>query len=307
MGIFDNKTQNRTLAPGEIDVAASVPGFFQKGQVYYVNVNVSVASTKKWPLGPVVFSASADDATAGSDQTLTGNYRPENDTYGFAPIAITGIPLSNPLAVLVKGDSIVVGGTGRSQAYGNYGKGAIPRALTALGVAWGTEAINGAALNAFQSPSLIDPNTSSNTKPNNRVLDAIAQYYTHFIQALGMNDINLAVPLSAIKFHMANWHRWAKGKGLVVGQTTISVWSSFSAQLKADLVSLNTDIRSKTGMPNIDSIIEYADLWETARNSGTIKPGLTTDGVHPNDTGVTTLATTLGPELQKFLSRRNLI
>lgn len=307
LGLWDNNTQNRVLTAGEIDVACRFGCPAVAGQVYYIHVNVTVTSGQRWPVGPVVFVGSGDGWETGADRTISGAYSGAFDTYAFVPIAVTAIPYAPAAAVLVKGDSIVVGGTGRTQTYGNYGKGAICRSLTSIGVAWGTEAINGAALNAKQSPNMIDPDLNTNTKPNNRVLDRIASYYTHFIQELGTNDINLGVAVSIIKTHMANWHRWAKGNGLVVSQQTITVWSSFDATKKSALVSLNTDIRAKTGLPDIDYILEVADLWETARNSGTINASLTTDGVHPNDAGVTSLAASLAQPLRDFTSVRTLI
>jgi hypothetical protein len=277
-GLSDGKP-SASLAAGALDVPFEFPIHLVKGQTYWLRVHVSVASAGQfWPLGRVGWATLGEGATANADQTLSGDPG-SGDFWGFGPVAFTGIPTNeNPVVWLFNGDSILKGYSA-SNPNGLPNHGVLAQAAEELGQPWMINSIVGYGLYS-DAPENIDYG-SPGSVPNMRLRARLARYATHYLQCVGTNDINNGQPVDTLRWRMAQHSRWARGLGLIPCQTTLSVWTAWNAAKKADLVTINTLIRNRTNVGPLTGVIDFADAWETARNSGVIRSGYSSDGVHP--------------------------
>lgn len=211
----------------------------------------------------------------------------------FAPSVITARTPTRYAVVGIMGDSLSVG-TGDSINNGGY----VKRGLVAIpGITLG----RGSERASTTAPAQLHARRF-------RYLDAC----THVICQYGVNDIGNNQSLATIQASLVALWFTASRRGLPIYQTTITPSTGNDATKEAVRVSLNTWIRDGAPILNgvavatgssatgtlragaighpLTTLIEVADLAETARNSGVYKAGYSDDGTHPNAVGAAALA-----------------
>lgn len=261
--------------------SVAIPGCIPRGALFAVRIYWT-STTGILSVGQslnTVGSTGFEQGVSGiTDKTMSGSVT--GSSTNFPPIAIIGTTDQPSFAVL--GDSIGYGQGDAQDVGGDYGF-----IMKSLGPFY-------AYMNLTRSGDQADKFVASST---NRA--ALLQYASHVVCEYGNNDIYTlgATGAAALTDLQAIWSA-AHSAGAKVYQTTITAratstdgWTTVNNQTvtngNANRITLNSSIRSST---DHDGYLEVADVYETARDAGTWKPGqtanyFTADGTHPTAKG----------------------
>lgn len=285
-----------TVQPSGKVVSDPIGVEFTKGQTFYVRQHIVVATSGKFPLGLTGLVANGEGMLAG-DQTTAATYTAPTDANSFAPLALYATPNAKGFKVVACiGDSISTGAGHTNVAVEGHIPGEVgfmQIAAMRAGYGYASLGMNGQRTDGFVQYKRL----------NRMVLVkdcdiAICNY--------GTNDLANQVALQTIKDNLLDIWAALTSRGIKVYQTTITphttstdAWTTTTNQTPTnastaggagtDRTLLNDWIRTIPSA-NLVGIIEVADVVESSRNSGLWKPGYTTDGIHPNNTGHTDIA-----------------
>lgn len=265
------------------------------------NVTSVTIGQHQWPLGyngratPLVDGDLNTSAAPTVDITVTD----ASSSWAFTglpfygPSSITGIVRGTPRpSVLVVGDSISwgVGSTSQASSWES-------RALEAANIPHQIFAIGGSTEYAF-----------SQTYKRQLLMSLAGEIrFTDAVDAFGTNDLGLA--FSVMANDALATARALSARGIRVWNATVLPHTAgnetnrvgFNTWLRAGApidptskayVAVGTPgalVRGDTGHP-MHGLIEAANVVETAQDSGVWAPGMTGDGVHPNEAGHAALA-----------------
>jgi hypothetical protein len=324
---FENRNGGGTASPNRITVRASIevtpgtillgyapgggrdvviePGGFAtiraslqgakitKGSKLFVRTQVAIAAMGLvWPTAHQAGWDATEGTVTGSTTDLTASGTiTANTSGGYGPTAILG-NRRGVGTLVVTGDSIIAGVQDSPSDLGFMDRWAQTKNIS---------------MARFGSPGM---RASSPVVARELFIGA-----TRSLCEFGVNDLANAQPLATVQASLiAQWKAHYNETGRVY-QTTITPettstdgWATTTNQTKASWdsvrVSLNAWIRAGgpvdgsgnpaaigSGTPFLTGVIDLADQVESARDSGIWKAGWTSDGIHPNVTGNTNIAT----------------
>lgn len=212
----------------------------------------------------------------GADQTTSGAAA---DAGGAISMIWPSLILaqSNRIAVLMIGDSRLIGDSGDSYSDGAGYVGNVERSVGPYF----------AELNAGRST------TTAAQFPSRTFTQTVFQYFTHVICEYGINDIDSGASAATTLTRLQTIYAMFSGKRIF--QTTLEptttstdAWVTLVNQTPyatdAARISVNTSIRA--GLANVTGYLDIAATLESSLNSGKWRvPSYTTDGLHANVLG----------------------
>lgn len=258
-------------------VSDPLPVNIPAGATFYVRSHVSVAAGLKWPKNLV-----STFETIGSDLTASGSVEVTTVTARqvFSPTAVLAgsSDVWPPVTVFGIGDSNM-----RGQGTENAEKSPFRTGLWTAGMPM---------MNTGKSGMTAEDWGVSAVRDRYGSLGVGAKYaWIHF----GTNDIGswartAAKTISDLKDVIAYVNR--QGQKAIVNTipprtTSTDSWATVAGQtvLATEATRLEINAAVRAGLEGAWMHYDYADVLETARDSGRFKaPGYTTDGVHPDGT-----------------------
>lgn len=303
-----NGSKDMVIPPGGCVVSDPVGIDVVRGTYIWSWTWVSVASGAKFPRGAYALSSGVNEGhnytasgAPGTDVTLVGSRPTTINEYVYCPAAITVLPVSpdTPVVAII-GDSISAG-TGDNQR--GWPEASLDARYSFQKVAYPSE----------QMSKWVDNNGATRY----RRLSFLARVHvTHILALHGRNDMDLNI--TVLKQQAVNYWltlgRYAKTWAHTITPYTSSTdaWATVANQTpfgtsETNRIDYNTWLRDgapinvSTKVPvlpgltgtragefghPLTGILEIADLAESSRNSGRWKANYTSDGLHPNTTGV---------------------
>lgn len=276
------------------------------GDFFYSRTNVVVGSgTERWPTGWATLTADGEGVETGVDKADSGTVT-ANNTFCYGPLSIRGSAITLTKVLGGIGDSIMSGnGDGNTKGWW-YRKfsGVIPEQR----LAYPSEMAQSFAMPTRRHPRL-------------PLIDGC----TSIIFGYGINDIKSGNAAVQVKRDMITSWRYGARRGTKCYQHTLTpvttstdTWATTGNQTvtanEANRVAVNDWLRDgapfttndfepaaigatgglivRTGAAGhpLTGLLEFADVVETARNSGIWKASRTGDGTHPNATAHQELA-----------------
>jgi lysophospholipase L1-like esterase len=284
--------RDATIEAGGVVTSArlSIPGGIPANTVFWVRTYVTVTSGDKWGSGWSVDSTApwleaTEQSTSESDLTTSGTI---TGTSGkpFRPIAIRSIRPADTLRLIGLGDSIISAvGDATDLRRGWFGI-LTDQSVSAVRMGCSAEKLTSFTGGGMQA-------RMAATTPGCNVA----------ICALGVNDVAGGSNLATIQARMQTLWEFLYRQGIKVWQTTITPYSVTTTDSYATTtnqtvhssnavrVTVNDWLRGLTpgtgGGQYLSGIVEFADVVESARNSGKWKVTgtanyATTDGTHPS-------------------------
>jgi hypothetical protein len=261
------------------DVSVAIPAganFYIR--TYGTNTAGVIAARQTNPQDYDFGEARESGASGITDKTMGGTYTNSFPGYCYSAMAIIGT--TNKPSVLVLGSSTAGGFNNQGGLPYGPDNGTITPSLAPT--------IANTLLSAYNQTAAT-ANAASNLIPN-----AIGQYITHVVCAMGQNDIRSGDSAITVRATIAAFRaKYASGKQFFVqtfGPETSSTdsWATTVNQTpaasNAERIAFNGLVRSGSVASN--GYFEIADAWETARNSGLWKvPAWTDDGLHAQAVG----------------------
>jgi lysophospholipase L1-like esterase len=267
--------------------------------VFAIRTGVYVKPGETWPVGYSNYHR-GDNAVASNDQTsrvlsdkigISVPHGGAGGMQGYGPVSIVGNYEQPDLVVASLGDSLTTGNTGAGSGNGFGDRGTLPYGYASVSsgrIAYSKLARDSAYLKSF---SLV-----SRTGHRLHQLD----YATHVVVWLGTNDVG-ANSVDVLKAHLlALWQEAHKNGRKVVAVTlpprTAKSSSGVSLEPRPGWEpggkrdQLNAWIKSQLGR-SIDYLLDFNPIWENATRPGTWNVGLSSDGTHPNETGMQAVRT----------------
>lgn len=286
--LFLRGDRDAVVAPGALAEFEPVFVDIPAGATYYVRTLVTVEAGGKWPFGVHTGAAYLGDGVEQgvgiTDKTTSGTVT-ESNNYAYGPAAIRARRIDFMPDVVSIGDSIAYG-SGDSIDRGTHVRafaGILPhRNLGYPGA---------------QAQEFVPRYAGLRLR--------LARNATHWLVSFGTNDISAGKDAATVQNNLRAVYQLGVDLGVEVWAATLpprttstDSWASAAGQTvaatEAVRVAVNDWIRT-TPAP-LAGYFDTADAWETARNSGLWKNGLTTDGVHPNGDGADAGAVVIDPE-----------
>jgi lysophospholipase L1-like esterase len=270
-------SRDAVIAPGGYAEFEPVFVDVPKGATYYVRTLVTVDAGGKWPYGVYTGAAYLGDGveqgTGITDKTTTGVVTGSNN-YAYGPASIRALRIDGTSDVAAVGDSI---------AYGlgdSIDRGTIVRSLD------GKLPLRNLGYPGAQASDFIGRYAGLRLR--------LARGASHWIVMFGTNDISAGKSAQQVKDDLLAVYRLGETLGVRVWAGTIpprttstDSWVSTGNQTKAATEAVRVEVNDwvRTIPSPLAGVFDTADGWETSRNSGIWKPGITGDGVHPNGNG----------------------
>lgn len=271
-----------------------------------ITLDVYVTPTSGGTIWPAVnyYTSTGEGWTAGSDLTAPGAAAPTvGVAFVYMPQRILGRVASfdTVKSVAFDGDSIANGTGDGPPGYGPFARAFTGTyAYVGLGVAGETAQQTAGAhhrrYNALRGVRNIIQQHGINDLQNSRTLaQTQADLITCWMAAARMNPLARQFQ-TTITPKSASTDSWATVGNQTTDATvqpvrlTLNAWIRAGAPLNASTkaaVAIGTGgalLAGQAGHP-LYGYLEFADLFESARDSGKWKAGYTADGLHPNPTG----------------------
>ena len=313
--VFFGGRRTVVVEPGAVVVSDPVGISSSAAATFFSRTFVSVSAGGKYPLG--VLTNSANEGVGNGD--LADGSVPTNATRGFGPIAILGTPAietSSPI-ILAQGESITCGygdSFGTTDDYGFVSR-AFDGVLSYLNLGLSSSSISAAILGVgaarrFRVADVIQPDAALllygtndaaggdtlNTLRNN----LIAWWLIHWRRGLKCFAGTIPPKSTSTDSWATTTNQTADAVG-IAARLGVNAWIRDGAPLNPDTLAAvatgGVGIRMGSVGHPVNAYFDFADATESARDSGFWKPGYTSDGTHPNQTGSAAMAAAIDPSI----------
>ena len=272
------------MASGAMMVSDSVSVTIPEGAVFWVRQYRLNPNGFIYNLYAGINAAQGDRSEAGAsvENKVMGGSIASNQSMIATPSAIVG--MTRKPSVYLLGDSRVIG---VDDDFGDNALGATGE--FARSISW----------LAYINAGFAGDRASSFVSANSKRL-GIAAYCSHLVCNYGINDITGGATEATAKTSLLTlWGILRNNKNALFHSTLPPIttssdgWATVENQTLAATNTIRVNVNNfiRTVPDVLDGVFEFADVAESARDSGLWKPGYTSDGVHENETGYVAIVT----------------